>query len=152
VISLSFWVPGPVIPLARPRVVNVGGKVRAFTPSTSQNYKKLVGIYALNARNRLDGWRLDWADYSIDIQVQRESLKGDWDNLAKGIQDGLIGVLFDDDRYVTSAHVLVSGCASGAHEGAAVTVSMLGEVDAETARAARVRAKAQARRAAKGPA
>lgn len=150
-LSVGFWVPGVVVPLARPRVVRTNGMVRTFTPATSTAYKRLVAIYAINARNRLDGWRLDWAEYAIKIEVYREKHAGDWDNLAKGIQDALIGVLFDDDRYVTSAHVQVKEClGAGTHcpdEGAAVTVTMLGELDAETAAKARKKSKAAARRA-----
>ena len=150
-ISLAFWIPGPVIPLARPRVVRTHGVVRTFTPTSSQQYKRLVAIYALNARNRCEGWRRDWADYAIAIEVYREKHAGDWDNLAKGIQDGIVGVLIQDDRYVTSATVKVLECLGAGtncpDEGAAVTVTMVGDVDAETARKERLRAQAKARRA-----
>lgn len=151
--TLSFFVPGPCVALARPRVVRKGSRVIAFTPSRSQAYKRHVALHALNARNRLEGWRLDWARYLVDLIVYRDEHGFDVDNAAKGLLDACQGVLFDNDTAVVSLSAEFVDCEEGLDVngepwpvGARVVVAMLGDEDVETAKRSRARRLRQVKR------
>lgn len=154
-LQLGFFVPGPCVPLARPRVVRARGKVvRSFTPEKSQSYKQHVAARALQARCRIDGWRLDWGRYHVETVIYRDQHGFDLDNAMKGLWDGMTGVVWDDDRAVVSTFAEFVDCEEGfvVNEkpwsvGVRVVVEMVGEQDAEQVRRARNRLLAKAKRA-----
>jgi Holliday junction resolvase RusA-like endonuclease len=98
--SLLVYVPGDPVPKARARVV--GG--RGVTPAKTREYEHRVGVYALQARSehqQSKPWSmLGW--YRVEIRFRREEARGDLDNVAKSILDGLCGVLYLDDARVVS--------------------------------------------------
>jgi Holliday junction resolvase RusA-like endonuclease len=99
--ALRFTVPGPPVPCERPRFA----KGRTYLPAKSRKYQSLVATYADTAAEQA-GWLIDIDHrYAIDIRVYRQALRGDWDNFAKSICDGLKGVAWPDDRQVLSALV-----------------------------------------------
>jgi len=116
---LFFVVPGPPVPLARPRVWRDGnGESHAKTPTRCQQYKRHVASFALRARQientamhkALYGegvkWPLD-ARYKLDVAIYRTARRGDADNYLKSVADSLQRVLYNDDRQVVDKHVRV---------------------------------------------
>lgn len=107
--SLLVYVPGDPIPKERARVI--GG--RGVTPPKTREYERRVGLYALQARSeyqRSQPWSLvGW--YRVELRFCREAARGDLDNVAKAILDGLCGVLYLDDARVVelAVHRLYEG-------------------------------------------
>jgi Holliday junction resolvase RusA-like endonuclease len=94
-VKLRFTVPGPPVPCARARVV----RGHAFTPGKTRSYEWLVGWHAKGAMSYL--WQPpESATFGIEILVYRAARRGDFDNYAKAVCDGLTkaGVWPDDSR------------------------------------------------------
>lgn len=118
---LEFIVPGDPVPCARARVVAVrgpGGKplmtssgepiVRAFTPDTTTEYEQRVALFASAALAKMPEWKAAFAQrlpIRVHLHVVRRQWRGDWDNFAKGLCDGLAksGSIFDNDNRITQA-------------------------------------------------
>lgn len=122
--SLSFTVPGAPVAKGRPRLSNIGGKARAFTPAKTVRYEQLV---ALAAQQAMDG-RAAVRDVPLVVRVvayvpipaswsarkQAAATAGtvkpisrpDADNFLKAGLDGMNGVVFHDDAQVV--HVVVA--------------------------------------------
>lgn len=96
--SILVYVPGDPAPKGRPRVFGKHG----VTPAKTREYERRVSVYALQARSeyqRSKPWSmLGW--YRVEIRFCREEARGDVDNVAKSIMDGLCGVLYLDDARV----------------------------------------------------
>ncbi len=118
---LSFIVNGPPVPCARARVIpddrsasGVAGqgakrkaRFRAVTPTKTRRYETHVGVIARAAVSHLSAWRLDAAGYAVTIRVFRAERRGDWDNFAKAITDGMNRAVYLDDRLIRRALVEV---------------------------------------------
>ena len=99
---LSFEIPGPPGPKARPRVTRRG----AFTPEKTKDYEEQVGWAAMVAvRQRpLPKWPVD-AEYGIDCVFYFKGRPAcDGDNCLKSVQDGLEKVLYTNDKQVVEGH------------------------------------------------
>lgn len=93
--SLSFEVPGPVVPWQRTASVNG----RRITPARQRSYQDRVRWLGLAARP--DGWPLDdAARYRLHVDVYRDARRLDLDNALKTYGDALNGVLWLDDSQV----------------------------------------------------
>lgn len=107
--KLSFVVPGPPVPCARPRTTIRKGKVVTYTPDKTQAYKEHVRWLAAIARARAERgahtWNMHSACFALALRVYRHANRGDWDNYAKVCQDALTGILWRDDTQVKRAVV-----------------------------------------------
>lgn len=86
-------VPGPPVPKGRPRV----GRHGPYTPKRTRDYEEHVGWSC-----RAVGVTLGARAVNVSIELHsRHQLRGDIDNYAKAILDGMQkGGLIDDDRQV----------------------------------------------------
>jgi Holliday junction resolvase RusA-like endonuclease len=124
---LRFTVQGPPVPKARARVVaRKGEKARSYTPESTAAYEKLIGMHALAAVSKTPGWRTDWAAYALTVMVYRDVRRGDADNFAKAVSDGMNKIAYLDDAAITSLRVdLIDGDERPRVE---IEVRMLGDV------------------------
>jgi len=92
-------VPGKAVAKDRPRV-NKGGKL--YTTQKTKAYEELVHAKAREVmREPLRG------DVRVDIKIYAKNLRGDIDNIAKTILDGMTGVAYLNDRQVKVLYVEV---------------------------------------------
>lgn len=114
--TLKFTIDGEVQPQERPRFSRQGGFVKTYDPPKSANYKKLVSKIA--EQYRMDSLIESEIRLTIDVyrsipksttkkdlkRIEEGELlpvkKPDVDNLAKGIKDGITGVLWKDDSLI----------------------------------------------------
>lgn len=126
--TITFTIPGDVIPQGRPRFATKGrgGRplpfVKTYDPPKSTEYKKKVAMLAkiaMRGRSPMAG------AVSVDLRLFRKcpvgmkkadrerAIKGqlcpiigfDVDNSAKGIMDGMAGIVFGNDKQVVILHV-----------------------------------------------
>ena len=102
---LSFVIPGPPVPCQRARVVRGGGRVHGVTPQRTRDYEELVAHFAKVAVMRLPGWRADAPAFGVTLRIYRAARRGDWDNFAKGICDGMRRIVYGDDAAILDGHV-----------------------------------------------
>ena len=97
--ELKFFIPGCPVPKGRARA-GAGG--RFFTPKRTRAYEELVAWTA-----RTQPFAIGPAPVAIRIVLQTErALRGDIDNYAKAILDGMVkGQMMDDDRQVYSLQI-----------------------------------------------
>lgn len=112
---LLFTVPGRPQPCQRARTVtNSRGETHAYTNSRTKEFEARVALFAQSA-SRIAGWQWHPRDtYSICLRVFRTDAchwnggnRGDWDNFAKGVCDGLNGVLYRDDSGIVESAVSI---------------------------------------------
>lgn len=100
VARMAFEVPGAPVPAARPRVV----RGRAFTPATTAAFEARVALTARVARSAAPAWPApaDELRYRLVLRVWRAADRGDADNFAKAVKDGIskAGTVWQDDRRV----------------------------------------------------
>lgn len=116
---IRFEVPGPPQGKGRPRATSIHGNVRLFTPAKTANYEARIAIAAQQARGNqppLTGPVHLHIKASMPIpeswtkRKREEALAGrswpltkpDLDNILKSIGDGCNGVLWVDDKQITS--------------------------------------------------
>jgi Holliday junction resolvase RusA-like endonuclease len=111
--ELRFTIPGPPVPQARARAGRGG---HHYTPAKSRAYLSRVrdsahvAMVFANAAKRPTR-DLAWAPkgtgpFAVELDVYRAANRGDADNFAKGIKDGMTRAgVWLDDRYVTSLAV-----------------------------------------------
>lgn len=120
--SVKFTVPGPPVPKARARVVNIKGRSVSFTPKKTKDYELvLASIAGLAMRGRplLTGplsinvtfvlaipasWSKKKKESAV-LQRLRPTTRPDLDNLLKVI-DGLEMVVFKNDSQIVEARVI----------------------------------------------
>lgn len=115
--TFTLTVEGESVAKGRPRLANVGGHARAFTPAKTRRYEDVVRQRATQGWN---GAPLISAPIALSLlfvreipaswskRKQREAGFGalqpcgrpDLDNLAKSVTDGLNGVLYRDDALI----------------------------------------------------
>lgn len=108
--TVRFVVPGPPVPCARARVFKDknSGDIRAARPKETARYERHVASCARTAA-MVARWALrDGDEFRITLEIFRKADRGDWDNYAKSVTDGMNGVLYADDRRIIQAHVLMS--------------------------------------------
>lgn len=98
--ELVISIPSDPVPKERPRVSAWGP---SYTPPRTKAYQKLVGqcAAAVVAAHRdwpTDGW------YRVELVFRREHARGDLDNVAKSVLDGMNGIVWLDDSRVIELH------------------------------------------------
>jgi crossover junction endodeoxyribonuclease RusA len=108
-VSLAFTIPGAPVPCARVRVFadKRTGHIRAARPGKTAAYERHVATCAQIAVN-LARWQCVEADYGVELLVYRAARRGDWDNFAKAVDDGMNGIVFPDDRMIVRGTVEMS--------------------------------------------
>lgn len=119
--SLTFWVDGKPAPKGRPRTFAQHGRVYTRTPDKTRAWEERVALFSRAAANR--SWSPEKGPVAVSLDVHGAPKLADLDNLAKGLLDGMNGIIFHDDRQVVDLHV--RRVDDGA-EGARVTVTRLG--------------------------
>lgn len=113
---LKFTIDGEVQPQERPRFSRRGSFVTTYDPPKSANYKKHVAKIA--EQYKMDNLIESEIKLTIDVyrkipksttkkdlkRIEEGELlpikKPDVDNLAKGIKDGITGILWKDDSLI----------------------------------------------------
>lgn len=115
-LKIAFTVEGEPIPKGRPRFTRQQGR-RAYTPDRTKNYEMQVGFAAKAA---MRGHRPTSLPVHVSIKAffpipksakkaEREAAakeqlwhcgKCDSDNVFKSIADGVIGIVYDDDKQI----------------------------------------------------
>lgn len=119
--KLEFTIEGNVQAQQRPRFSRQGGFVKTYDPPESAKYKKYVAEVAeqYKLQELIDSPIRLTIDVYIQIpksytkkkrqQIENGELvhikKPDVDNLAKGIKDGITGVLWTDDSLIVELTV-----------------------------------------------
>lgn len=117
-----FRVPGRPVPKGRPRVSYRGGRVITYTPAKTRKFENLVRAYAACSRiERMEG------QVGLVFLFRTDS-PADLSNLIKSVEDGLIGLGFEDDRQVT-AILAVKRRPDGLKEGVEVALMPARAVD-----------------------
>ena len=140
--ELRIFIPGEPCAQGRPRFSTAGGFVRAYDPAKSRNYKAYVkAICAEEAKKQ--GWLFNtdlplkveiiaglsipsskskkWKQAAID-GLEKPTKKPDVDNIVKTVTDALSGVIYKDDKQITS---LVVGKIYSNRPGVALVVKTL---------------------------
>lgn len=100
--SLSFEIPGPVVPWQR----TASYKGRRITPQRQRDYQERVRWCALQARQeQRHPWPMD-AQYRVRVDCYRDARRYDGDNALKSVNDAAQGVLWDDDFRVVDGRVV----------------------------------------------
>lgn len=105
--TLRFTIEGRPVPCQRARVYfdKRSGKRRGFTPDATREYEQRVRLFAIAAVARAR-WTFNAGDrFWFSVRIYRAAERGDWDNFAKAIADGMNEVVWPDDRCVDDAHV-----------------------------------------------
>ena len=93
---ITFTIPGQPRPKQRAR----GGNGRHYTPEATRQWEETVGWYANNAMSR-GGHDILTVPLMLSVIFYREhERKADLDNLVKSIQDGMNGIVYEDDKQV----------------------------------------------------
>lgn len=140
--ELRVFIPGEPCAQGRPRFSTAGGFVRAYDPAKSRNYKAYVkAVCAEEAKKQ--GWLFNtdlplrveiiaglsipsskskkWKQAAIDGK-EKPTKKPDVDNIVKTVTDALSGVIYKDDKQITS---LVVGKIYSARPGVALVIKAL---------------------------
>lgn len=126
--SLAFWVSGPVVGKARPRVTRNG----RFTPKASREAEARVAAAAraelpegveppLFGRRQpvavgITVWRPLPESRPKSVEDEPDTYKPDLDNVAKLVMDAMQGVVLEDDAQVTALYVAKMDRARGVDE------------------------------------
>jgi len=117
--SWRLCVTGAPVPKARPRAVAFNGRARVYTPGTTARYEDRVRKTALRDWSfaPLRGVELaltvvfylpvpvSWPRWKRQAALAgglRPTSKPDLDNLVKSLQDGMQGVVYEDDSAIVS--------------------------------------------------
>ena len=118
---VKFEIPGEAVPKARPRVVNVHGFSRTYTPKRTTNFENLVKVmYTESYPDVVLSGPLAM-EIRVFFQIPKSATKKnrtkwltgrypvtkrpDLDNLIKSICDALNKVAYDDDSQVAEIHI-----------------------------------------------
>lgn len=97
---VTFTVPGTPQPKSRPRVVNVRGRSRTFTPSRTKAYEEEIAWAAKAAGAKV-------IDGPVEVTARFFGTPCDLDNGLKALLDGMEGVCYRNDRQVVDVHASV---------------------------------------------
>jgi Holliday junction resolvase RusA-like endonuclease len=144
--AITFEIPGPAIPQPRARSTR-GGRMYTPTKNGINVFKQAVGLMA-RATAAAAGWRASDAPHEITVECVFERpashltkggelragqpiypghRNGDWDNLAKGVQDAITTeqVIWLDDSQVVDGRCRKRYAARGEVSRTIVTVRRL---------------------------
>lgn len=108
--TVAFTVPGRPVPKKRPRVAYQGRRAVTYTPRETKDYEQAVGWAARpHFRQPLEGM----VGVNLQFFVARKDRRGDIDNLAKSVLDGLNGIAFADDRQIVGLDINLHECPRG---------------------------------------
>lgn len=93
--TLTLELPIKAQAKERPRL----GLRGTYTPQRTRVFERLVALLA-TAQAKSQRWQRLAVPCAVRIDVRGSGIRGDVDNLAKSILDGLNGVAFDDDALV----------------------------------------------------
>lgn len=126
--SLGFWVYGPVVGKARPRVTRNG----RFTPKRTREAEARVAAAAMAALPEGAGqplfvrrqpvsvgvtvWRPLPESRPKRVEAEPDTYAPDVDNVAKLVMDAMQGVVLEDDAQVTTLYVAKMDRARGLEE------------------------------------
>jgi len=97
---IEFTVPGRPRPKQRPRKGKHGNM---YTPRETQEYERKVAWYALKA---MQGKGKITGPVGVEIRLYFKGKRvADIDNCAKAIMDGMVGVIYNDDRQVRELRI-----------------------------------------------
>ena len=100
--TISFVIPGPPVPKARPRF-NRRSRRPARTPERTKVFEQRAMTYAREA------WPRRAVAGSVSVRIRffvPDARRRDVDNLAKGVLDSLNGIIWRDDSQVTGMELL----------------------------------------------
>lgn len=98
--DLVIKIPSDPVPKERPRISAWGP---SYTPTRTKAYQRLVGQCAAAVVAAHRGWPTNgW--YRVELVFCREHARGDLDNVAKSVLDGMNGVVWCDDSRVIELH------------------------------------------------
>ena len=122
---IRFTVQGKPVPKGRPRLSHnkTTGKSHVYTPQTTKSYESMVGWAARAAMQGSDPLLCKVA-VRIDLYLRG---KGDCDNFAKSILDGMNQICFKDDDQVMALAVRKHVVKKKMDERAEVEMDVLGE-------------------------
>lgn len=121
--ALMFTIPGVPVAKGRARAFMRRGKIAHITPEKTVNYENLVKIQASQAMGKLSlfegpvhlaitlympipkSWSKKKQDAALADQI-RPTSKPDSSNIAKAIEDGMNGIVWNDDSQVTDLSVM----------------------------------------------
>lgn len=106
---LTFTIPGPPVPKARPRFAVHKGRPMAFTPARTKGYEALVKREFEAAAHQAGGFFIP-LDHAVRLDLQiylPDNTRKDCDNIEKGIRDALNGLAWADDYQVRVKHIEV---------------------------------------------
>jgi Holliday junction resolvase RusA-like endonuclease len=120
--DLRIEIPGAPVAQGRPRLTTISGYARAYDPKKSRDWKTMVSEYghlAMKAhgyKKLLDGPLKVMIKFimplpksahrkRIPVPEKWSTKKPDIDNLYKGIADGLEGVVFHNDSYISDVRI-----------------------------------------------
>lgn len=102
---MRIIIPGEPVPKSRPRLGRGG---RVFTPARTVNFEKRVATCAANTSNLIFNTPVAVKIYiSLPLTKQGHERKqrGDLDNYAKSVLDGLNKIAFEDDKQVMKLEI-----------------------------------------------
>ena len=108
---MIIYIPGPPVAQSRPRFARTGNHVRTYDAAPAKDYKSWVRHCAVEAMVGVSIFRRDVPlALSVDIFLQRPKSKPkkvlhpvnkpDLDNLLKGIQDAMEGIVYEADQQI----------------------------------------------------
>jgi len=113
---IQFFVPSTPVAQGRPRISARGGFARAYDPAKSRDYKSWVRTCAIEAMT-LTGAERYQRDIPLTMRLEvfilrpkskpkcyeLPTTKPDNTNYAKGIEDALNSICYDDDSQITTS-------------------------------------------------
>ena len=100
-IFIEFTVPGKPVPKQSFKAVGNGGKIHGYTPARVKKYQQAVYYAAIEKLNEI-GYHIETGmKYFVwYVFCMPDNRRVDNDNLAKGTNDALNGVIWKDDTEV----------------------------------------------------
>jgi Holliday junction resolvase RusA-like endonuclease len=113
--KLTFTIPGPPVPAARPRMFKRGKFTGVFMPAKHKAYEKHASLCAWVAAHNA-GWVKPGkeARIGLTLRIYRETRRGDLDNHGKMQMDSITRAtnIWHDDRQVVAINAAMAHSAT----------------------------------------